>query len=193
MKIRLACVGALLAALALPITRAQDKPKLNLTGDRFRGLTYEELTPAQKVIADRALAGRGAIGIFNIELRSPELSEATRGISASRTPPLLTTRQNELAILLTGRYWTTQYEWMVHHRAAARAGLSEETIAAIADGKRPAALTPDETAIYNFLTELLNLRQVSDTTFEAAKEKVGEKGIVDLIGLTGFYQTVSIM
>src|SRR5579863_1299513 len=116
--------------------------QLNLRGDRFRGLTYEELTPAQKVIADRALAGRGAIGIFNITLRSPELSDAMRGISASRTQPQLSTRQNELAILLTGRFWTTQYEWMVHHRAAGRAGLSEETIAAIAEARRPAALEP---------------------------------------------------
>ena len=183
----------LILALALPIIHAQDKPKLNLTGDRFRGLTYEELTPAQKVIADRALAGRGAIGIFNITLRSPELSDAMRGISASRTQPLLSTRQNELAILLTGRFWTTQYEWMVHHRAATRAGLSDDTIAAIAEGRRPATLQPDETAIYNFLSELLNLRQVSDATFQAVKEKIGEKGIVDLIGLTGFYQTVSLM
>lgn len=193
MKFRLACMAVVLGALATTIVRSQEKPKLNLTGDRFRGLTYEELTPAQKVIADRALAGRGAVGIFNITLRSPELSDAMRGISASRTQPLLSTRQNELAILLTGRFWTTQYEWMVHHRAAARAGLSEETIAAIADGKHPAALQPDETAIYNFLSELLNLRQVSDATFQAAKEKIGEKGIVDLIGLTGFYQTVSLM
>jgi 4-carboxymuconolactone decarboxylase len=190
---RTSCGLLLIFALALPIIRAQDKPKLNLTGDRFRGLTYEELTPAQKVIADRALAGPGAIGIFNITLRSPELSDAMRGISASRTQPLLSTRQNELAILLTGRFWTTQYEWMVHHRAAGRAGLSEETISAIAEGRRPAALEPDETAIYNFLSELLNLRQVSDATFQAAKEKIGEKGIVDLIGLTGFYQTVSLM
>jgi 4-carboxymuconolactone decarboxylase len=183
------------AILTVGNASAQDKskapPKLDLRGDRFRGLTYEELTPPQKVITDRALAGRGPIGIFNITLRSPELSEAMRGIAGGRGA--LSTKQNELAILLTGRYWTTQFEFAVHHRAATQAGLSEATIAAIIAGKRPAALLPDEVPIYNFLTELLNAKQVSDVTLKAAKQAVGEKGIVDVIGLSSFYQTVSLM
>src|SRR5215831_19263794 len=97
---RIQICSLLLVALT---ASAQQRATLNLQGDRFRGLTYEELTPAQKVIADRALAGRGAIGIFNITLRSPELSDAMRGITGSRTEPALSTKQNELAILLTGR------------------------------------------------------------------------------------------
>jgi 4-carboxymuconolactone decarboxylase len=172
---------------------AQDKPKLDLHGDRFPGLTYEQLTPGQRLIADRALSGRGTIGIFNIQLRSPELSEAMRGIFGGRTEPLLSARQNELAILMTGRFWTTQYEWAVHHRVAAQAGLTEDTISAIREGRRPTMLQPDEAAIYNFLTELLNTRQVSDIYFQALKEQLGEKRIVDLIALVGFYQTVSMM
>jgi 4-carboxymuconolactone decarboxylase len=94
-------------------------------------LTCEELTPAQKVIANRALAGRGPIAIFNIALRSPELSDAMRGIVGSRTPTVLSAKHSKLAILLTARYWTTQFEFSVHHRVAAQAGISEQTIAAI--------------------------------------------------------------
>jgi 4-carboxymuconolactone decarboxylase len=172
---------------------AQDKPKLDLHGDRFPGLKYEELTPAQKVIADRAIASRGTIGIFNIELRSPELSEATRSIISSRIPPVISARQNEMAVLLTGRYWTAQYEFSVHHRVGARAGIGEEAIAAIIQGKRPAALTPEEVPVYDFVTELLNNKQVSDATFQSTKEKLGEKGVVDLIGLVSFYQMASLM
>lgn len=185
----------LLAAPALPQTEPKPeapKPKLDLHGDRFPGLKYEDLTPAQKVIADRALAGRGAIGIFNITLRSPELSDAMRGIAGSRTPPLLPAKLNELALLLTGRFWTTQYEFAIHHRVAVRAGLGEQTIAAIVEGKHP-ELLPDEVPVYNFVSELLNTKQVSDATFKAAREQLGEKGIVDIIGLVGFYQTVSEM
>ena len=126
MRHHLYCV--LMFALA---ASAQDRPKLDLHGDRFPGLTYEQLTPAQRLIADRALAGRGTIGIFNIQLRSPELSEAMRGIFGGRSEPLLSNRQNELAILMTGRFWTTQYEWAVHHRVAAQAGIPEDTISAI--------------------------------------------------------------
>ncbi len=172
---------------------AQDKPKLDLHGDRFPGLKYEELTPAQRVIADRAIAGRGTIGIFNITLRSPELSEATRGIISSRIPPVISARQNEMAVLLTGRYWNAQFEFSVHHRVGARAGISEDTIAAIVQGKRPAALEPEEVPVYNFVSELLKDKRVSDATFDATKEKMGEKGIVDLIGLVSFYQTASLM
>jgi 4-carboxymuconolactone decarboxylase len=189
MRIQLCCVLLILATAS-----AQDKskqPKLDLRGDRFRGLTYEELTPPQKVITDRALAGRGPIGIFNITLRSPELSDAMRGIAGGRGA--LSTKQNELIILLTGRYWGTQFEFAVHHRAATQAGLSDATISAIIDGKRPAALLPNEVPIYDFLTELLVTKKVSDAPFQAAKEAVGEKGIVDLIGLSSFYQTVSLM
>jgi 4-carboxymuconolactone decarboxylase len=172
---------------------AQDRPKLDLHGDRFPGLTYEQLTPAQRLIADRALAGRGTIGIFNIQLRSPELSEAMRGIFGGRSEPLLSARQNELAILITGRFWGTQYEWAVHHRVAAQAGIPEDTISAIREGRRPTMLQPDEAAIYNFVTELLNTRQVTDIYFQSVKEHLGEKRIVDLIALVGFYQTVSMM
>ena len=187
---RLYVYSVLIFALSASV---QDKPKLDLHGDRFPGLTYEQLTPAQRPIADRALSGRGTIGIFNITLRSPELSEAMRGIFGGRIEPLLSNRQNELAILLTARFWTTQYEWAVHHRVAAQAGVTEDTISAIREGRRPTTLQPDEAAIYNFLTELLNTKQVSDGAFQALKEQLGEKRIVDLIALVGFYQTVSLM
>lgn len=154
------------------LAQDQAKPKLDLHGDRFPGLKYEDLTPAQKAIADPAIARRGTIGIFNIELRSPELTEATRGIISSRIQPVISTRQNEIAVLLTGRYWNAQYEFSVHHRVGARAGISEETVAAIVQGKRPRVLLPEEATVYDFVTELLNNKQVSDATFQTTKEKM---------------------
>ena len=177
MEMRLFALALVLTGIAIEAQQsaAQDKPKLDLRGDRFPGLKYDELTPAQKVIADRAIAGRGTIGIFNITLRSPELSEATRGIISSRIPPVISARQNELAVLLTGRYWNAQYEFSVHHRVGVRAGISEETVAAIVQGRRPAALLPEEVPVYDFVTELLNNRQVSDATFRTTKERMGRR------------------
>ena len=182
---------ALLLTLALSgIAQAQPTgPKLVLRGDRFRGLTYEELTPEQRALADRALAGRGPIGDFNILLRSPQLSEAMRGLAGARS---LSAKQSELAILMNGRYWTSQFEFVVHHRAATRAGLSEATSEAIIEGRRPASMPPDEEVVYNFLAELLNAKQVSDASFQAAKDTLGEKGIVDMLGVVGFYHTASL-
>jgi 4-carboxymuconolactone decarboxylase len=102
-------------------------------------------------------------------------------------------RLNELAIIVTGRYWTAQYEWYAHKRAALQAGVSPETLDAIAAGRRPAGMPRDEQAVYDFCSELLTTKQVSDATFEAAKAAVGEKGVVDLIGVMGWYQMVSML
>lgn len=196
MRFELCCLCLLVSTAAnaqVPPQPASPKRVLELRGDRFPGLTYEELTSAQKVLADRALAGRGPIGTFNILLRSPELSGATRGTAGARNASALSAKQNELAILINARFWTTQFEWYVHHRAAVQAGLSEATVSALIEGRRPASLLPDEEPIYNFLVELMNTKQVSDGTFQAAKASLGEKGIVDLIGITGFYSATSLL
>jgi 4-carboxymuconolactone decarboxylase len=188
----------LLAFLVTGMIQAQEPAKaakqpLQLRGDRFRGLAYDEMTAEQKALTDRALAGRGTIGTFNILLRSPGLSEAIRGTAGGRAGSPLTQKLSELAIIINARYWTTQFEWLVHHRAAVQAGISETTVKAIAEGRRPASMPPDEEVVYNFVRELLKTRQVSDPTFAAAKSLLGERGIVDLLGLVGFYQTTSLM
>ena len=99
----------------------------------------------------------------------------------------------ELAILVTARHWTAQFEWYAHRRAAANNGLNESIIQAIATGKRPAGMDADEETVYNFCSELLTTKQVSDKTFEATKAKFGERGVVDLIGVSGYYQVVSML
>jgi 4-carboxymuconolactone decarboxylase len=163
---------------------------LNMRGDRLPPIKYKDMTPAQKIMADRAIAGRGAIGDFSVLLRSPELADALR---ISRANTSLSPKQSELAILINGRHWTSQFEWMVHHRAAVQAGLSEETIAAITEGRVPETLKSDEAPLYNFLRELLTTHQVSDSALAAAKTALGEKGVADLFGLVGFYHVASLM
>jgi 4-carboxymuconolactone decarboxylase len=102
-------------------------------------------------------------------------------------------RLNEMAILMTARFWTSQYEWASHRRNALKAGLNPAVIDAIAAGKRPDSMKPDEEAIYNFSSELLNTRQVSDASFKGVVDKFGERGAVDLTGVMGYYCIVSMM
>lgn len=166
---------------------------VQLRGDRFPGLRYDQMTPEQKALTDRAAAGRGAIGTFNIMLRSPELSEMVRGASGFRTKSELSPKHTELAILINARYWNTQFEWIVHKQAALQAGLSAETIQAIAEGRRPPNLLPDEAPVYEYVRELLKTKQVSDATFAAVRNLLGEKGVVDIIGIVGFYQLSSLL
>jgi len=98
-----------------------------------------------------------------------------------------------LAIIITARNWTAQFEWNAHRRAAEQAGLAVPIIEAIANRKTPTGMQPDEAIVYNFSTELLETRKVSDPTFKAAVDRFGEKGVVDLIGVMGYYQMVSML
>jgi 4-carboxymuconolactone decarboxylase len=100
---------------------------------------------------------------------------------------------NEFAILITARALNVQYEWAAHHKSALKAGLSPEVIDAVAVGKRPSSMQPDEEIVYNFASELVNGHQVSDSTFRAAVDKFGERTVVDLVGVIGYYHFVSMM
>jgi 4-carboxymuconolactone decarboxylase len=166
---------------------------LTLRGDRLKPLTYEEMTPEQKKLADTALAQRGPGGSFNIQLRSPESGELWYAVGDRvRFHMAVPDKLKELAILLTARYWTTQLEWIAHSKSVMEAGLSAEKVKAIGEGKRPAGMSPDEEAVYNFITELYKNKGVSDTTFAAVKNVAGERGVVDLMVSSGFYQFVSM-
>ena len=184
------------AVAQAPTAQRPDPRTLRLRGDRFKPLTYDEMTPAQKTMIEHLLAGprAGANGPFNVLLRSPEIGDLGQQFGAStRFKSSLPQRLYELAILVTARHWTSQYEWQAHHRSALQAGLSPAIADAIAQGKRPSVMQKDEEAVYNFSSELLNTKQVSDATFGAVKNALGEKGVVDLIAVMGWYGTVSML
>jgi len=173
-----------------------DPNTVKLVGDRFKPLAYRDMSPEQKKMFESLLSGerRGAGGPFNVLLRSPEMGDLAQKFGASmRFHSSMPSKLNEMAIIITARHWTSQYEWYAHKRAALTAGLSPAIVDAIAAGTRPSAMQPDEEAVYNFCTELLTTKQISDRTFQATKDKFGERGIVDLIGVTGYYQLVSML
>jgi 4-carboxymuconolactone decarboxylase len=169
---------------------------LKLRGNRFKPLTNDQLTPEQKTMVENLLAGeRGGLnGPFNVLLRSPDMGDAAQKLGAQlRFHSVLPGKLRELAIIITARYWKAEYEWYAHRRYALQEGISSATAAAIAAGKRPSSLQPDEAMVYNFCTEFLNTKQVSDPTFKAALDKLGERGIVELTGLVGYYNFVSMI
>jgi 4-carboxymuconolactone decarboxylase len=182
--------------LGVVVALALAAPSIHLRGDRFQPLTYEQLTPQQKTMMDHLLAGeRGGSteGPFNAFLRSPELGDAAQQLGAQvRFHSSLPRKLSEIAILVTARHWGAQFEWTAHHMTAAQAGVSTALIDAVANGKRPTGMHADEEAVYNFCHELLTAKQVSDATFKAAVGVVGERGVVDLIGATGYYSLVAM-
>jgi 4-carboxymuconolactone decarboxylase len=163
--------------------------------ERFKALSLEEMTPAQRQMAENLLSGprKGMKGPFSALLYSPETGDAAQELGAQvRFKNSLPAKLKELAILTVARFWTAQYEWYAHQRLALEAGLNPTIAVDIAAGKRPAGMQVDELAIYDFASELLETREVSDATFAAVKERFGEKGVIDLICTMGYYTLVSM-
>src|ERR1700736_4896081 len=174
-------VGALFGAAVV----AAAAPELNLRGGRFKPPAYAKLDPGQKAFVDKEIAaGRspGAGGPFNIYLRSPEMAELSRPLADYlRFKSPMPRKLKEIATMLTARFWGGQYVWYSHRQQALDAGLSPAFIAAMAAGERPVNMSPDEATMYDFTTQLLTTRQVSDANFKAMAELVGERGIVETV------------
>ena len=163
---------------------------------RFKPLSLDEMTPAQRRIAERITAGpRGSLqGPFHPMLRSPALADVWEPVGAYvRFRSMLPEPLKELAILLTARHWTSQFEWWAHRRLALAAGLAEPICDAIAAGQRPPAMSADETAIYEFCTAVLVRHEVGDAAFAAVRDRFGERGVVELIATMGHYCLVSMI
>ncbi len=187
----LLAAGTLMALLAAtPASRAEE-----IT--RFAPLKAEELTPPQKAWADEiAVPPRNAkFGNppYRAYIRSPDLAPRLSALSDYlRWNTSLSPRLSELAILITAREWTAQYEWFAHYPLALKGGLDPKVADAIAAGKRPDTMKDDEAALYDLATALYRDRKVSDAVYKAALEKFGERGIMDIIGIIGYYDLVSM-
>ncbi len=154
-----------------------------------------ELTPEQRRAAETLARGpRGAVfGPFIPLLRSPELLDRAQRLGEYlRYESAIPQRLRELAILLTARHFRQPYEWHVHAPAALRAGLAQQTVEAIAAGRRP-PLAADEATVYDFCTELNGGHAVSDATYGAALELLAEGGVIDLCGLCGYYGLLALV
>jgi 4-carboxymuconolactone decarboxylase len=164
--------------------------------ERMPPIPRQQWTEAQASAAAEfsRMRRQEVFGPFALMLRSPEvmLRAAAMG-DYMRYRTSIPAALNEFIILLTARHWSQQFEWYVHHPAALKAGLSDTIVAAVAKGRRPETMSTDETIVYDFTTELLRLQTVSDETYSRARERFGETGVVDMIGVAGYYAFLSMM
>jgi 4-carboxymuconolactone decarboxylase len=160
---------------------------------RFPPLDPASMTDAQKKVAADMMTSRKSLdGPFNGMLRSPELGDRLQRVGhyvrfMSPVPAHL----REIAILLTARHWTAQFEWYAHRKLALEAGLAASVCDAIAEGKRPVGMNDQETAVYDFAASLLATGRVTDPVFDAVVKHFGEAGAADVIGTIGYYTAVS--
>lgn len=158
-------------------------------------ISAEDMNENQRKIHDRILSGKraGFRGPFNMWVHSPGFLEVLEKVGAYlRFDSALDPRLSEMAILITARFWTAQYEWFAHEPHALKGGLDPAIISAIAERRRPENMKPDEEALYDFCTELHETHAVGDAAYRAAFEQFGERGVVDLTGLIGHYTMVSM-
>ncbi len=160
---------------------------------------YKELDPTaldtdQKRIWQEIASGpRGSVPApLQIWLRSPILAENAQRLGAfCRYGTALEPRLSELAILLTARHWTAHYEWYAHEKFARKAGIDDAVIAAIAARRTPVFSRDDEQTIYDFCQAYYRNHRVDDATFARAMAQFGERGVVDLVGIMGYYALIS--
>ena len=166
------------------------------TIDRLPPLALEQMNDAQRKAAEELIAGpRKAVkGPFIALMRSPELLARVQKVGEYlRFQSALTPRINEFVSLVVAREWTQEFEWFVHLPLAAKAGTSAETLASLGEGRRPPAMAPDEAIAYDFTTELLARHGVCDATYASALAAFGERGVMDLVGLIGYFAAISMV
>lgn len=161
---------------------------------RLPKLPYEQYTPRQKDVADKHTALRDNIGgPYNVWIYSPELFEKASAISNyMRFDCGLPVKLREFGILVTARYWDSQYSWNAHVDKAIAAGIPEDVVRDLAAGKKPTFKADDERVYYNFTMEMLENHFVSQKTFDEARAIFGERTLVDLIGSIGYFTMLQI-
>lgn len=183
-----ACLGTALVLITAPVLRAQD---------RMPAIPESQMTEAQREAVEEFKVARDTTrfgGPFVPLLRSPEMLSRARNVGDyvrfnSALPP----RLSEFVILITARHWTQQYEWFVHAPIGEQAGLRPEIISALADGRRPSRMAEDEATVYDFCMELLRTQGVSDPTYARAVSLFEEKGVIDTIGIMGYYSMLAMV
>src|SRR5579862_8699795 len=163
---------------------------------RFPLLKLEQLNDQQRPFADEVLkvSSIGISGPFNMMLRSPVMGQRMFAmLDYLRFNTSVPRRLNEFAILIQARLWTSQVEWAAHYPLALKAGLPEAVANDLKQGKRPASMQPDEAAVYDYCMELSTKHEVSDATFQRLRKIFSEQQVVDLMMVSGTYNTLAMM
>ncbi len=187
---------AMLAMAAGSVAIIATGPHAMSKAPRFPQLTMDQLSDQQKPLAEQIMkvSSVGLGGPYNPLLRSPVLGQRMFDLlHYLRWETSVPLKLNEFAILIIGRQWRSQVEWLAHAPLAIKAGLSPDIVTELKANKRPSNMPPQESAVYDFVIELTTKHEVSDETFNRAKELLGEQQVVDLTAVAGSYVAVAML
>ncbi len=171
-------------------------PKIKALTPRLKDIPESELSPKQREVMAEIQSSRGRAtlgGPFGVMLHAPDYGDLAQKLGAfcrykTSVPP----RLSEFTILVIGRLWRSQYEFWVHAPIAEKAGVAKQTIADLRAGRRPAKMSKDERAVYDFVVELHKTRRVSDRTYGKLHALFGDAGTVEFAGILGYYTLVAM-
>ena len=161
---------------------------------RYREISAAEMTSAQKRVHDQIIAGaRGRFGgPFQLLIRAPEICEHAAKLGEHlRWGTSLPDRLSELAIIATAQFWRAQYEWYAHAPLAQKAGVPAAAIEAIRTGGSPNFAAKDEGLVHRLCSEIFRTQRLSDESFNEAVAALGEQGLVEIIGIIGYYTLIA--
>jgi 4-carboxymuconolactone decarboxylase len=162
---------------------------------RLKLLSPGEMSPDQKQTYDESIAGKRGKPPppMMAWLNSPEMARhATRLGGFLRFDTLFPAKLSEIAILVTARHWTSHYEWYAHKRLALAGGMDPGIIDAIRDRRTPVFDDPKAQMIYDLAKSLHEGHGVAKALYDEAVKLLTERGIVEIIGLCGYYTMVSM-
>lgn len=170
--------------------------RYTLAPERLGPMQEKDMSPAQRQAVASIMSGpRGHMGgPFSALLRSPEFMNRVQKVGEYlRFVCPIEKRLGEFAAIIAARHWSQQFEWWAHKRQAIEAGLKPDIAEALQEGRRPIGMREDEETLYDFLTEALKNNGVCDTTYARAVKQFGEAGIIDLLGVAGYYGLLALV
>ncbi len=162
---------------------------------RLAPLEPESMPPRQKEAYEDLIANQrgGVRGPFGAWLRSPGLVIALRNLMKFYYEESVITEDiRELVIIITTRHMGATYAYSAHEAQALASGLTPALVAAVMVQETPTGGTELELCVYRYCTELLETKKASDAAYQEAFTLLGEKGVVDLTALVGFYTAISL-
>lgn len=161
---------------------------------RLPNYTRREAVPPELRDAWDAVAaerGGSVSGPWGVLLASPPLAErGARLGNYLRFGSLLSDAQRETAVLAAAREHNARLAWASHVALAREAGVSERVIEAIGLRAPIEGLDEEAAEIVLYVRELVGATRVSEPTFRALRARLGERALVDLTGLLGYYALV---
>ena len=150
----------------------------------------DQLRVYTKIISGR----RGKIqGPLRVALHNAEPPHRWQALGELlRYNTTLSPRLSEIAILVTGRACQSPFEWYAHRIEAEKIGLSQSLIEALLAQQTPTGLTAEEGIVHQVAVELNQSRSVSDATYQTALGLLGERALVELTALVGYYTMVAM-